>query len=76
MLSFIVGGVGIMVLLLFPLFVVACLFWLWMLISAIQNQGLTGTDKVVWVLVILFLHFVGAFLDLLLGYSKRLNQKA
>ena len=52
----------------------ACVFWIWMLISAIQNQGLNGTEKVIWVLVIIFLHFLGAFLYLLLGRPKRLSQ--
>ena len=54
-------------------FLAACVFWIWMLISAIQNNGLNGTEKVVWVLVF-FLHFLGAFLYFLLGYSRRLNQ--
>jgi hypothetical protein len=51
----------------------ACIFWIWMLISAIQNNGLNGTERVVWVLVIIFLHFLGAFLYLLLGHPKRLR---
>jgi len=45
-----------------------------MLVSAIQNKGLNGTEKVIWVLVIIFLHFLGAFLYLLLGRPKRLTQ--
>jgi hypothetical protein len=51
----------------------ACVFWIWMLISAIQNNGLNGTERVLWVLVIIFLHFLGAFLYLLLGHPKRLR---
>jgi len=54
--------------------ILASVFWIWMLISAILNNGLSGTDRLIWVLVIFFLHFIGAFLYLLLGPSKRLNQ--
>ena len=50
-----------------------CIFWILMLVSAIQNNGLNGTERLIWVLVIFFLHFIGALLYLLLGRSKRLN---
>jgi len=56
-----------------PIALLATVFWIWMLVSAIQNQGLNGTEKVIWVLVIIFLHFLGAFLYLLLGRPKRLT---
>lgn len=46
-------------------------FWIWMLISAIQNKGLTDNEKIVWVLVIVLLHWLGALLYLLIGHSKR-----
>ncbi len=72
MLSFILFGVGeLLLLFLAPLLLAAFAFWIWMLVSAIQNQGLDGLEKVVWVLVIIFLHCLGALLYLLLGYPKR-----
>jgi hypothetical protein len=75
MFSFLLFAGGALVTLFFILlFLATCVFWIWMLISAIQNQGLTGTERVIWVLVIFFLHFLGAFLYLLLGRPKRLNQ--
>ena len=37
-------------------------FWLWMLIHAITNKGLSDGEKIVWVLVVLFLHFLGALI--------------
>jgi len=37
-------------------------FWLWMLIHAIQNKGLSDGEKVVWVLVIIFLPVIGSIL--------------
>jgi hypothetical protein len=70
---FIFGGGVLMFLLLMTLFVAAFVFWIWMLVSAIQNKGLNGTEKVIWILVIIFLHFLGALLYLLLGHPKRLS---
>lgn len=46
-------------------------FWIWMLIDAIQNKGLTDGEKIGWVLAIVFLHFLGALLYFFIGRSKR-----
>jgi hypothetical protein len=67
------AGGAIVTLFLILLGLALCIFWIWMLVSAIQNNGLNGTERLIWVLVIIFLHFLGAFLYLLLGHSKRLN---
>jgi hypothetical protein len=45
----------------------AFVFWLWMLIDAIQNPRLVGNQRIVWVLVIIFLPCLGALLYLVLG---------
>jgi hypothetical protein len=49
----------------------ACVFWIWMLISAIQNKGLGDGEKIGWVLAIVFLHFLGALLYFFIGWPKR-----
>jgi len=41
--------------------ILASVFWIWMLIDAITSD-LNGTDKLIWVLVVLFLHLLGAIL--------------
>lgn len=46
-------------------------FWLWMLIDAIQNPRLDGTQKVVWVLVVIFLPFLGPIIYFFAGRSAR-----
>ena len=46
-------------------------FWIWMLIDAIQNKGLTDGEKVGWVLATVFLHFIGALLYFFIGRPKR-----
>ncbi len=45
-------------------------FWLWMLIHAITNKGLDGTEKIVWVLVVILLPFLGSLIYFFLGRPK------
>jgi len=54
-----------------PLGLLALAFWIWMLVSAIQNKGLSDGEKVAWVLVIALLHVLGALLYLFIGHPKR-----
>lgn len=62
------GAVGIL-LLLFGLVVVASfVLWIWALVDALGNPdsayAATGQSKILWVLVIVFLHALGALLYL------------
>ena len=45
-------------------------FWLWMLIHAITNKGLGGAEKIVWVIVIIFLPFLGSLIYFFIGRPK------
>lgn len=45
----------------------ASVFWLWMLIDAILSPRLRGAQKLIWVLVVLFLHFLGAAIYFFVG---------
>ena len=45
-------------------------FWIWMLIHAITNNGLSDTEKIIWVLVVIFLHFLGAIIYFFLGKPR------
>ncbi len=45
-------------------------FWVWMLIHALTNKGLVGTEKIVWVLVVILLPCIGSLIYLFLGYPK------
>ncbi|MBU6401743.1 MAG: PLDc N-terminal domain-containing protein [Verrucomicrobia bacterium] len=67
------GGLTFILALLFlaPLAVAVTVFWIWMLVDAIQNKGLTDGEKVGWVLAIVFLHLLGSLLYLLIGRPKR-----
>jgi Phospholipase_D-nuclease N-terminal len=71
MFAFITGIIGLLVaLFLGGLGLLACVFWIWMLIHAITNRGLDSVEKLIWVLVILFLHFLGALIYFFVGRPK------
>lgn len=46
-------------------------FWLVVLIDCIKNEPAEGNDKVIWILVIVLLHALGALLYLLIGKPRR-----
>jgi Phospholipase_D-nuclease N-terminal len=68
-------GAGAVVGLFFVLILVAAgvaafAFWIWMLIHAITNKGLTDGEKIAWVLIVLFLHVLGALIYFFVGRPK------
>jgi hypothetical protein len=70
------GGVEIilvlaMLLVFLPVAMALFAFWIWMLISAVQNKGLTEGEKIAWILVMVFVHFLGAILYFFIGHPKR-----
>ena len=72
MFASIIGGVlGFFFLLFAGLFALAAfVFWIWMLIHAVTNKGLGDGEKIAWVLVILFTHFIGALIYFFIGRPK------
>lgn len=57
--------------LIFGLVILSFVFWIWMLVDAIQNNGLEEGEKIGWVLAIVFLHFIGGLLYFFIGHPKR-----
>jgi hypothetical protein len=72
MIASIIGGVfGLFALLIgAALSLAGFAFWLWMLIHAITNKGLGDGEKIVWVLVIIFLPFIGSIIYFFIGRPK------
>ena len=53
----------------------ACLaFWVWMLIDCIRNKSLSDNERILWTLVIVFAHALGALINLLAGRKSSSNQ--
>ena len=68
----IVAGLGVLlvIMLIAGLGVALTVFWIWMLVDAIQNKGITDGEKVGWVLAIVFFHFIGSVLYFFIGRPK------
>jgi len=54
-----------------PVVLVSMVFWIWMIISAINNKGLGDSERICWVLAIIFLHVLGALLYLVIAHGKQ-----
>lgn len=50
---------------------VTTVFWIWMLIDCATNANLDGTQKLIWVVIILFLHFLGGILYFAIARGSR-----
>jgi len=46
----------------FVIGILGTLFWIWMLIDCATKEPSEGNDKVIWILVIIFTHFIGALI--------------
>ena len=61
--------------LLFVLFVItfglaAFAFWIWMIVDCAQNKRLNDSERIVWILVVIFLHILGALIYFAAGRKK------
>jgi hypothetical protein len=65
------GFVSLLAIVIGGLISLACFaFWLWMLIHAITNKGLSDGEKIVWVLVVIFLPLIGSIIYFFIGRPK------
>ena len=53
-----------------PLSLAATAFWIWMLVHAAGNKGLAESERIVWVVVIALVHFLGALIYFFAGRPK------
>ncbi len=63
MISSLIGILGLL------LVIAAFVFWIMMLVDAIKRED--GPNKIVWVIVIVFLHFLGALIYFFARKSQR-----
>ena len=57
-------------LLMVPVGLAIMAFWIWMLVHAAQNKGLSDGEKVAWILIIALVHFLGALIYFFVGRPK------
>jgi len=47
--------------------------WIWMIVDCAMNEPSEGNDKIVWILIIIFMHWVGALVYLLVRRPTRVR---
>lgn len=52
---------------------IASLFWVWAIVDCATNPKLQSGEKIVWLLVIFFLHILGAVVYAVAGRTRRLT---
>lgn len=69
---------SLIVLLMFLVFAViglgGTLLWIWMIVDCATKEPSEGNDKLVWILIILLTHCIGALIYLLVRRPKRIAQ--
>jgi hypothetical protein len=71
----IIGLAGLMFLPLIFLFIIPfglafLAFWIWMLVDAAQNKGLSDGERTAWVIIIALVHLLGAIIYFFVGRPK------
>ena len=46
-------------------------FWIWMLVDSLRSERHSGTERLVWVVVIVFLKLIGALIYFFMQYCPR-----
>ena len=49
-------------------------FWIWMLIDCATKESSQGNDKLIWILIIVFTHWIGALIYFLVRRPERKKQ--
>ena len=49
------------------------ILWVWMLVDCATKEPSEGNDKIVWILVIVLTHFIGALIYLLARRPQRIQ---
>lgn len=60
-----------------PMFIIGLLgtlFWIWMLVDCLMNEPSEGNDKLVWAIVIVLTHVLGALLYFIIRRPARISR--
>jgi len=74
--SSIFGGFEILAIFFLVLIVFGIAFWIWALFDCLTKESSSGNNKIVWLLVILFLGIIGAIIYAVVRRPQRLLEGA
>ena len=50
------------------------IFWIWMIVDCANKEPSEGNDKLIWILIIVLTHWIGALIYLLVRRPQRIEQ--
>jgi hypothetical protein len=54
--------------------VAGTVFWIWMIVECATREPNQGNDKIIWILVIIFTHWIGALIYFFVRRPQRIAQ--
>lgn len=60
-------------LLFLPILILLFAFWIWTLIEILTKEPSEGNDKLVWLILVLFFHFIGSLLYCFIRRPERIR---
>jgi hypothetical protein len=64
----------LMLIFVFGFGIIGTLFWLWMLIDCATKEPSEGNDKLIWIIIIVFTHVLGALVYFFIRRPKRIQE--
>ena len=61
-------------LLFFGFCIVGTILWIWMIVDCATKEPSEGNDKLIWILIIVLTHWIGALIYYLARRPKRIEQ--
>lgn len=49
-------------------------FWIWMIVDAAMNEPSGGNDKIIWIIIIVLVHWLGALIYYFARRPKRIAE--
>lgn len=61
-------------LILLAIFIGGTILWIWMIVDCATKEPSEGNDKLIWIMIIVLTHWIGALIYLLSRRPKRIEQ--
>lgn len=69
------GGIALLAFVVFAVLGIGgTVLWIWMIVDCATKEKSEGNDKLIWILVIVLTHWIGALIYLLVRRPKRIQQ--
>ena len=68
-------GLSLLVFLVFAVLGIGgTILWIWMIVDCATKEKSEGNDKLIWILIIVLTHWIGALIYLLVRRPKRIQE--